>query len=130
MAQVKLSVEELLTLARSEMPIEEIKKQLAKGMLEVWNSQTSQALIEEEAERLARVKIERIIRDAYQENRNGVYGRLPNYTGWAIPILKQVLKENFSIAAILETIKPEIDTMVQESMGRALAAFFTKGGEK
>lgn len=130
MAKVQMTIEELLQLARGDMPVEEIKQQLAKGLLEVWNHPDTQRLIEAEAERLARLKVERIIRDAYQEEKTGSYGRLPKYSGWAIPIIREVLKSEFSIPYVIEALKPEIDTLVQESMGRALASFFINQARK
>jgi len=125
MAKVQLSVEELLQLARGEMPVEEIKKQLAQGMLETWNAPDTQVLIKAEAERLAQITLERIIRDAYKEQTSS-WGRPSNtYTGWAIPVLREVLRTEFSIAHVLEALKPEIDELVQESMGKFMASFFT-----
>jgi hypothetical protein len=125
MAKVQLSVEELLQLARGEMPVDEIKKDLAQGMLETWNAPDTQVLIKAEAERLAQITLERIIRDAYKEQTSS-WGRPSNtYTGWAIPVLREVLRTEFSIAHVLEALKPEIDELVQESMGKFMASFFT-----
>lgn len=126
MAKLQLTVEELMQFVKGEMPTQEMKQQLAKGMLEVWNSKEMQKLIEDEAEHLAKVKVERIIRDALIEKPAG-YGRPHTYTGWALPILRTIMEDHFSIPQVLESIKPEIEATVEKSMLKALGVLISGG---
>ena len=121
-----MAVEELIQFARGDMPTEEIKQGLAEGMLKVWKSPDNQVLIEREATRLAHIKVERMIRDAHLFEK-GSYGRPDVHKGWAIPILREVLIKDFNIPSVIEAIRPEIDAMVQESMGKVMANIFING---
>jgi hypothetical protein len=128
MAKIQISVEELLQLARGEMPVEEIKQQLAKGMLEVWNSPETQSLIQAEAERLAQIKIERIIRDSVRIV-PARYNSPEHVEGWAVNVLKDEVRKR-DLKDLVYVVAPEIERVAQEILDEKMESMVAKSMAK
>jgi hypothetical protein len=124
MAKVQLSVEELLQLARGEMPVEEIKQQLAKGMLEVWNSPETQSLIQAEAERLAQVKIERVMESSVRVVPK-TWNRPEYLEGWAVEVLREEVRKR-DLRDLAYVVAPEIERVAQEIINEKMGDMVTK----
>lgn len=124
MAKVTMSVEELLQLARGDMPVEEIKQQLAKGMFEIWKTPATQEMIEVETDRLTRIRVERIIRDSVKVVPK-TWNKGEHLEGWAVEVLKEEVRKR-DLKDLIYVFAPEIERVAQEIIDEKIGDMVTK----
>jgi uncharacterized membrane protein YheB (UPF0754 family) len=128
MAKIQLSMEELMQLVQGEVPFKEMKQQLAKALIEVWNSEEMREEVNKYGEELGRKKMERTLESAFKVTESGYYGnRKTEITGWASNLLKAQLDERGK-EILMATIIPDIDRVIAERLNVAFANLL--GGNK
>jgi tRNA 2-selenouridine synthase SelU len=124
MAKVQLSIEELINLIRGEVDLPELKSQLAKSLLDVWQRDETRNEIEAKGKELAKKKMERVIEDAFKLEK-GSWNRPDRIVGWAVPIIREELNKA-TLSLILEAIKPELETVVSDMVHKAFGSMMIK----
>jgi hypothetical protein len=128
MARIQLSMEELMKLVEHQVPYKEMKEELAKSIIEVWNSEEMRAEIHKYAEELAKKKVERTIESAFKITEVGYYGnRRTEITGWAANLIKQQLQGQ-SVQIIIDALAPQMDHAISERINIAFGKLL--GGQK
>lgn len=121
MAKIQLSMEELMQLVQGEVPLKEMKQQLAKALIDVWNSEEMREEINKYGEELGRKKMERTLESAFKVTETGYYNnRRTEITGWAANLLRTQM-DGKGMDILYATIIPSIDKVIAERLNVAFA---------
>jgi hypothetical protein len=93
-------------------------------MLEVWNSPETQSLIQAEAERLAQVKIERVMESSVRVVPK-TWNRPEYLEGWAVEVLREEVRKR-DLRDLAYVVAPEIERVAQEIINEKMGDMVTK----
>lgn len=122
MAKIQLTMEELIQFIRGEMDTPELKNQLAKALLEVWQRDETRNEIEAKGEELARKKMERVIEGSLQIEK-GRWGGQDKLIGWAVPLIREELAKT-TLPMVIEAIRPELEKVVADLVKKEFGEIF------
>lgn len=123
MGKVTLSIEELMNFMRGEVPLETVRKQMASALVEMWtNHPEVRAELDAHAEELAREKVERLIKSAFNEQKPAYWNNNRwTFTGWAAGIIEKQINEAMKVAGV-ESGMP-MRRMVEDALQKVRADY-------